>query len=100
MENFKFLDIILSAHLGLTGDLEKEYIKLESAKRSTDKFYVELAKNGISVTQISDELDSAFVRVETEYERQGFVNGFRMGVQLMQECIGPAPVDAWEWENK
>lgn len=94
MENFKFLDLIFSAHFGLVGDLEKDYVMLERAKESSSKVFDELAKNGISDRDVSDELDSALVAVESEYERQGFINGFRMGVRLMQECIGPVPVDA------
>ena len=43
-----------------------------------------------------ERMDDALVNLENEYERQGFISGFRMGVKLMIECIGPAPLEAWD----
>lgn len=81
---------------GQTGTLDADVLNLKSAKNSTDNFYAELAKVGLTPKNMPDSLDEALVIVESEYERQGFISGFRMGAKLMLECIGPAPLEAWD----
>lgn len=94
--NFRMIEALLLASNGQTGTLDADVLNLKSAKNSTDNFYAELAKVGLTPKNIPDTLDEALVIVESEYERQGFISGFRMGAQLMLECIGPAPLDAWD----
>ena len=94
--NFRMIEALLLASNGQTGTLDADVLNLKSAKNSTDNFYAELAKVGLTPKNIPDTLDEALVIVESESERQGFISGFRMGAQLMLECIGPAPLDAWD----
>lgn len=92
--NFRMIEALLLASNGYTGTLDT--MSLKSAKNSTDNFYAELAKVGLSAEKMPESLDEALVTVESEYERQGFISGFRMGARLMLECIGPAPLEAWD----
>ena len=92
--NFRMIEALLLASNGYTGTLDT--MSLKSAKNSTDNFYAELAKEGLSAEKMPESLDEALVTVESEYERQGFISGFRMGARLMLECIGPAPLEAWD----
>lgn len=85
-----------SQHPAATQTINAEFVHLKDAKNSTDRLYNELAKVGLTAGNIPDSLDEALVTVESEYERQGFISGFRMGVKLMLECIGPAPLEAWD----
>lgn len=90
------IEALLLASNGQTGTLDADVLNLKSAKNSTDNFYAELAKVGLTPKNMPDTLDEALVTVESEYERQGFISGFRMGAKLMLECIGPAPLEAWD----
>lgn len=90
------IEALLLASNGQTGTLDADVLNLKSAKNSTDNFYAELAKVGLTPKNMPDSLDEALVIVESEYERQGFISGFRMGAKLMLECIGPAPLEAWD----
>lgn len=92
--NFRMIEALLLASNGYTGTLDT--LNLKSAKNSTDNFYAELEKVGLSAEKMPESLDEALVTVESEYERQGFISGFRMGARLMLECIGPAPLEAWD----
>lgn len=94
--NFRMIEALLLASNGQTGTLDADVLNLKSAKNSTDNFYAELAKVGLTPKNMPDTLDEALVTVESEYERQGFISGFRMGAKLMLECIGPAPLEAWD----
>lgn len=94
--NFRMIEALLLASNGQTGTLDADVLNLKSAKNSTDNFYAELAKVGLTPKNMPDSLDEALVIVESEYERQGFISGFRMGAKLMLECIGPAPLEAWD----
>ena len=94
--NFRMIEALLLASNGQAGTLDADALNLKSAKNSTDNFYAELAKVGLSAEKMPDSLDEALVTVESEYERQGFISGFRMGARLMLECIGPAPLEAWD----
>lgn len=92
--NFRMIEALLLASNGYTGTLDT--LNLKSAKSSEDTLYAELAKVGLSAEKMPESLDEALVTVESEYERQGFISGFRMGARLMLECIGPAPLEAWD----
>ena len=92
--NFRMIEALLLASNGDTGTLDT--LNLKSAKSSEDTLYAELAKVGLSAEKMPESLDEALVTVESEYERQGFISGFRMGARLMLECIGPAPLEAWD----
>ena len=94
--NFKTIDALLQAVNGYTGVIDSDYTHLNAARNSTSHFYEELEKLGHKHENLPDSFDEAMVTMETEYERQGFINGFRMGVHLMLECIGPAPLEAWD----
>lgn len=97
--NFKMIDTLLQATNGYTGAISSDYTHLNAAKNSTSHFYEELAKLGYKPENLPDSFDEAMVAMENEYERQGFINGFRMGARLMMECIGPAPLEAWDPEE-
>lgn len=94
--NFKMIEALLLASEGYTGTIDADFLHLKGAKNSTEHLYDELAKVGLTSEKMPDDLDEALVRVESEYERQGFISGFRMGAKLMIECIGPAPLEAWD----
>lgn len=94
--NFRMIEALLLASNGQTGTLDADVLNLKSAKNSTENLYAELAKVGLTPKNMPDSLDEALVIVESEYERQGFISGFRMGAKLMLECIGPAPLEAWD----
>lgn len=94
--NFRMIEALLLASNGQTGTLDADVLNLKSAKNSTENLYAELAKVGLTPKNMPDSLDEALVTVESEYERQGFISGFRMGARLMLECIGPAPLEAWD----
>lgn len=94
--NFKMIDALLQAANGNTGVIDSDYAHLNAARSSTAHFYKELAKLGHKSEDLPDSFDEALVTMESEYERQGFINGFRMGTRLMMECIGPAPFEAWD----
>lgn len=94
--DFKMIEALLLASNGYTGTLDADFMHLKGAKNSTDNFYAELAKAGLRAENMPESLDEALVTVESEYERQGFISGFRMGAKLMLECIGPAPLEAWD----
>ena len=94
--NFRTIEALLLASNGQTGTLDADVLNLKSAKNSTENLYAELAKVGLTPKNMPDSLDEALVTVESEYGRQGFISGFRMGAKLMLECIGPAPLEAWD----
>ena len=89
--DFRMIEALLLASNGCTGTLDA--LNLKSVKDSEDNLYAELAKVGLSGEKTPDSLDDALIAVESEYERQGFISGFRMGARLMLECIGPAPLE-------
>ena len=94
--NFKMIEALLKSTQGFTGTIDTDFLHLKGAKNSTDHFYDELEKVGITARDMPESMDDALVNLENEYERQGFISGFRMGVKLMIECIGPAPLEAWD----
>ena len=94
--NFKMIEAILMASNGMPGIIDGDFMHLKGAKNSTENFYTALNKAGLCPENMPDGVDDALVALEEEYERQGFINGFRMGARLMLECIGPAPLEAWE----
>ena len=93
---FKMMEAIFMASNGQTGILDSDFLHLEDAKESTETLYSELGKVGIYSSDMPDSLHEALAVVEREYERQGFVNGMRMGARLMLECMGPAPLRTWD----
>ena len=84
--NFKMIEAMLLSTQGFTGSIDSEYLNFKSAQDSSDDLRAELEKLGISEKNMPNSLDEALVGVESEYERQGFISGFRMGVKLMAEC--------------
>ena len=93
---FKMMEAIFMASNGHTGVLDSDFLHLEDAKESTNRLYSELGKVGIYSSDMPDSLHEALAVMESEYERQGFVNGMRMGARLMLECMGPAPLGTWD----
>ena len=85
--DFKMIEALLMASQGFTGSIDGELLSLKGAKDSTQHLRSELKKAGLDVENSPESLDEALVAVESEYERQGFISGFRMGVQLMAECV-------------
>ena len=59
---------------------------LRDAQESSSCLIDQLEHFGINAQNMTPELEDALIRVEADYTRQGFINGFRMGVQLMREC--------------
>ena len=95
--NFKLIDALLSATNGFTNEEQMGYIHLKGAKNSTNNFYEKLKNTGLHDKFLAkDVLDEALVALETEYERQGFINGFRMGAHIMMERLGSAPSESWD----
>ena len=84
--DFKMIEALLLSTQGFTGSIDAEYLNLKRAKDSSDKLRTELEKAGVRRENITEDLEEALVLVESEYERQGFISGFRMGVKLMSEC--------------
>ena len=64
-----------------------EYEVLEEAESALDRI-MDLIK-----TRANDceECGAAAIEAVTEYERQGFINGLRMGVKLARELFGTGP---------
>lgn len=94
--DFKMIEVLLLASNGYTGTLDGNFLHLKEPQDSEDNFFSELEKLGIRRAELPESLDEALVTVESEYERQGFISGFRMGARLMLECIGPAPLESWD----
>lgn len=67
--------------------LEQDYIQLTSAERAS-----QLMLDAIDAGRL-DDLVELCSDAEAERENQGFVNGFRMGMRLMSECTGAAPLE-------
>lgn len=65
------------------------FVPLTAARMSREQLGRALEKSGITARNMTPELETAVLEIETECERQGFINGFRMGVQLMRECTHP-----------
>lgn len=84
--DFKMIEALLLSTQGFTGSIDAEYLNLKRAKDSSDKLRTELEKAGVRRENMTEDLEGALVLVESEYERQGFISGFRMGVKLMSEC--------------
>lgn len=87
---FKMIDALYSSIRGLAGDLDEQHLSIGDAKRSSDRLTAQLERAGITAQSMTPELEEALLILEVEHERQGFINGFRMGVQLMRECTCPA----------
>lgn len=84
--DFKMIEALLLSTQGFTGSIDAEYLNLKSAQDSSDNLRTELKKVGVRRENMTEDLEEALVLVESEYERQGFISGFRMGVKLMSEC--------------
>lgn len=84
--NFKMIEALLFSTQGCTGSIDSEYLNFKSAQDSSDNLRAELKKVGVRSENMTEDLEEALVLVESEYERQGFISGFRMGVKLMAEC--------------
>ncbi len=83
---FKMIDALYLSVRGVAGDLDEQHLSIRDAKRSSDRLTAQLERAGINAQNMSPELEEALLILEVEHERQGFINGFRMGVQLMREC--------------
>lgn len=84
--NFKMIEALLFSTQGFTGSIDAERLSLKSAETSSECLLAELEKAGVPRENMAEGLEDALVLVESEYERQGFISGFRMGVKLMLEC--------------
>lgn len=62
------------------------YVSTEGARISRERMDKALEQVSNADKDIGFELEDAVLLEEAEWERQGFINGFRMGVQLMREC--------------
>ena len=65
------------------------YVSTEGAQKSRERVERLLARmeSADPDTRLTgDELENAIFEEEAEWEFRGFVNGFRLGVQLMREC--------------
>ena len=80
------LDMIGAFRAAALGVVDVGYQALREAQASTECLRREMETAGISDQSMTEELENAIFMVGAEYERQGFINGFRMGVQLMREC--------------
>lgn len=86
---FKMIEALLYATQGCTGTVDGERVILKEAQASSDRLVALLEPFGVNAQTMTMELEDTLISVETDYERQGFINGFRMGVQLMRECTHP-----------
>lgn len=86
---FKAIEALMYAAQGFTGTVERERVILKEAQASSDRLVALLEPFGVNAETMTMELEEALICVEADYARQGFINGFRMGVQLMRECTCP-----------
>ena len=83
---FKMIEALYYAAQGCTGPVDGELVPLRDAQESSNRLTDLLEHFGINAQNMTPELEDALLRVEADYARQGFISGFRMGVQLMREC--------------
>lgn len=83
---FKMIEALRYAAQGCTGTLEPEWVTLKEAAENFERLFSLLEQFGINAQNMTPELEDAINLVSINYERQGFITGFRMGVQLMREC--------------
>lgn len=86
---FKMIETLRYAAQGFTGTIDGEWTFQKEAERSYNRLMTQLEQFGVTAQNITPELEDAVNLVSIDYERQGFINGFRMGVQLMRECTCP-----------
>ena len=83
LEGAAFCLLLGMACAGFVTDIEKEYIHLPGDEAAYDVF------SNVVSSDSHPELEGLCANVACAYEPKGFVNGFRMGVRLMLESIGP-----------
>lgn len=84
---FKMIEALRYATQGhTTRGIEEAWVALKDGPESDNRLLTQLERFGINAQNITPELEDAINLVGIDYERQGFINGFRMGVQLMREC--------------
>lgn len=86
---FKLIEALFTTACGSDVREFPGYMRTEGAQKSRERVERLLARmDGADPgARVSfDELENAFQEEEAEWEFRGFVNGFRMGVQLMREC--------------
>lgn len=94
--NFEVIQALQAACGGCVDPaIERDYIFTTEARQSSDA----LLKAIEGLPQVN-ELDDLRAASEADHERQGFINGFRMGVRLMSECTMPAPLDIYHPDER
>lgn len=85
--NFPLVKALFSSCTTYSEELGQEYIHLTAARKALEELR--------QVLPIEDKADEQTAFVLEKFEEQGFINGFRLGMQLMQECGSAAPLDVW-----
>ena len=78
--DFAVIEAILLSTKGFTGTLDGYRIELPTAQAASERLEFLITMDNTGMT------DDALLEVEREYEWQGFLNGFRLGVRFMLEC--------------
>lgn len=94
--NFEVIQALQAACGGCVDPVvERDYIFTTEARQAGDT----LTKAYMGSTK-REELAELCAASECAHERQGFINGFRMGVRLMSECTIPAPLDIYHPDER
>lgn len=87
--DFKMIDALFTMACGSDARDFPGYVSTEGARVSRERVECMLARadsTDPNAKPTVEELENAICEEEAEWEFRGFVNGFRMGVQLMREC--------------
>ena len=93
--DFPVIDAIYNEMKTGDGELTARYLHLTDAQRAINSA-MELARaHGVPNTPETDYVvDEIINLVASSYDRQGFLNGFRMALALYQECVDTPPAHA------
>ena len=82
--DFTIIEAIEAAmdHSCITNGIQSYLISIPEAAAASTKFEVALESGD------KEKLDEASGMIAAEYERQGFINGFRAGMKLALEVLG------------
>lgn len=90
---FKMIETLFTVACGSDVRDFPGYVSTEGARVSRERVECMLSRadgTDPNARPTVEELENAISEEEAEWEFRGFVNGFRMGVQLMRECTCPA----------
>lgn len=90
---FKLIEALFTTACGSDVREFPGYVSTQGAQKSRERAERLLARmDGADpgARPTGAELGDAFQEEEAEWEFRGFVNGFRLGVQIMRECTCPA----------